>query len=285
MARTVTDAAMLLTAMAGSDPVDPQSADADAHKADYVKALNAQSLKGARLGVLRGTQGSSDATEPVYNAALEVLKAQGAELIEIPREQLEDLSQEQLTVLYYDFKQDLAAYLATTSPDKVKVRTLADLMAFNKTDEHEKVHGQEVFEFAEATSNFDAQEYKDARAAGLHKARDEGIDKWIRDNNITAVLALTNGPGGKVSPDGFVPPHGITKREGKGDKPPHATTYASISGYPNLTVPMGLVGGMPVGLTFIGPAWSEATLLSYGYAYEQASKARVAPTAYKTAKK
>jgi amidase len=285
MARTVTDAAMLLTVMAGSDPADPQSAESDAHKADYVKGLDAQSLKGARLGVLRGTQGTSEGTEPVYNAALEVLKAQGAELIEIPRETLEDLSQEQLTVLYYDFKQDLAAYLATTSPDKVKVRTLADLMAFDKTDEHEKVHGQEVFEFAEATTNFDAQEYKDARATGLRKARTEGIDKWLADNNITAVLALTNGPGGKVSPDGFVPPHGITKREGKGDKPPHATTYASIAGYPNLTVPMGLVGDMPVGLTFIGPAWSEQTLLSYGYAYEQASHARVPPAAYKAAKK
>jgi amidase len=234
---------------------------------------------------LRGTQGTSEGTEPVYNAALEVLKAQGAELIEIPRETLEDLSQEQLTVLYYDFKQDLAAYLATTSPDKVKVRTLADLMEFNKTDEHEKVHGQEVFEFAEATSNFDAQEYKDARATGLRKARTDGIDKWLADNNITAVLALTNGPGGKVNPDGFIPPHGITKREDKGDKPPHATTYASIAGYPNLTVPMGLVGDMPVGLTFIGPAWSEQTLLSYGYAYEQASHARVPPAAYKAAKK
>ena len=211
------------------------------------------------------------------SAALEVLKAQGAELIDIPRESLQDLSQEQLTVLYYDFKQDLAAYLATTSPDKVKVRTLADLMTFNLTEEHEKTHGQEVFEAAEATSNFDAQEYKDARAAGLKHARDEGIDRWLRENNITAVLALTNAPGGKVNPDGFVPPHGITKREGKGDKPPHATTYASISGYPNLTVPMGLVNGMPVGLTFIGPAWSEQLLLSLGFAYEQVTHARKPP--------
>lgn len=285
MARSVTDAAMLLTVMAGSDAGDAQSAEADAHKADYVKALNAQSLRGARLGVLRGTQGSSEAAEPVYNAALEVLKAQGAELIEIPRELLEDLSQEQLTVLYYDFKQDLAAYLATTSPDKVKVRDLAGLIAFNTTEEHEKTHGQEVFQAAENTTNFDAQEYKDARATGLRKARDEGIDKWLRDNNLTAVVALTNAPGGKVNPDGFVPPHSVVMREGKGDKPPHATTYASISGYPNLTVPMGLVNGMPVGLTFIGPAWSEATLLSYGFAYEQASHARVPPTAYKTAAK
>jgi amidase len=276
MARSVMDAAMLLTAMAGSDPADPQSADADAHKTDYAKGLDANALKGARLGVLRKTQGYSDLTEPVYNAALDVLKAQGATLVEIPPEQLEDLSQEQLTVLLTDFKQDLNAYLATTPP-AVKTRTLADLIEFDKTEEHEKQHAQDIFEMAEATTGFDAPDYKAARETGLRKARTEGIDKWLADNNLSAVVALTNAPGGKIEPDGTTPEHTVTKREDKGAKPPHATTYASIAGYPNLTVPMGLVNGMPVGLSFIGPAWSEQKLLSYGYAFEQAAHKRVPP--------
>ena len=280
MARTVMDTAMLLTAMAGSDPGDPQSAEADAHKTDYVVGLDTSSLKGTRLGVLRDTQGYSETTQPVFDAALEVLNAQGAELVEIPPQLLEDLSQEQLTVLYYDFKQDLNAYLAGT-PLAVKTRTLAELMEFNTTDPRESLHSQDIFETAEATTGFDAPEYKDARAKGLSKARTEGIDKWLADYNVSAVLALTKAPGPTITPDGAVREHSVTKREEKGAKPPHATTYASIAGYPILTVPMGLVEGMPVGLSFIGPAWSEQMLLSFGYAYEQASRMRVPPTAYK----
>ncbi len=280
MTRTVEDAAMLLTVMAGSDPGDPQSAEADAHKKNYENGLNAESLKGARLGVLRGTQGYNSQTQPVFDAALDVLRAQGAELIEIPEEILEDLSQEQLTVLFYDFKQDLNAYLQTTPPE-VKTRSLADLMEFNKADPRENMHGQEIFETAIATTGFDAPEYIEARATGLRKARDEGIDRWLSEFGVSAVLALTKGPGEMIPPDGIEPEHSVIKREAKGAKPPHATTYASIAGYPILSVPMGMVDGMPVGLSFIGPAWSEQMLLSFGYAYEQASKARVPPTAYK----
>jgi amidase len=271
---------MLLTVMAGSDPDDPQSAEADAHKTIYENGLNADSLKGVRLGVLRGTQGYTEETHPVFDAALEVMRARGAELVEIPAEQLEDLSQEQLTVLFYDFKQDLNAYLAGT-PQTVKTRTLADLMEFNRTDPRENMHGQEIFETSIATNGFDDPDYQNARATGLRKARDEGIDKWLSEYNVSAVLALTKGPGEIVPPDGIEPEHSVIKREEKGSKPPHATTYASIAGYPILTVPMGLVSGMPVGLSFIGPAWSEQMLLSFGYAYEQASRMRVPPTAYK----
>ncbi len=282
MTRTVKDAAMLLTVMAGSDPGDPQSAEADGHKTNYVSGLDAGSLKGVRLGVLRGTQGYSETTQPVFDAALDVLRTQGAELVEVPQELLEDLSQEQLTVLFYDFKQDLNAYLAGTPPE-VKTRSLTDLMEFNRTDPRESMHGQEIFETASATKGFGESEYKEARATGLRKARDEGIDKWLSDFNVQAVLALTKGPGEAIPPDGIVPEHSVILREEKGAKPPHATTYASIAGYPILTVPMGLVDGMPVGLSFIGPAWSEQMLLSFGYAYEQASHMRVPPAAYKQA--
>ena len=144
MARSVTDAAMLLNAMAGSDPGDPQSADADAHKTDYVKALDPVALKGVRA---RHAHAACAATMKrpsfgVRRLAMAVLKAQGAEVVEIPAGGLEDITPEMRTILLYDFKQDLNAYLAGTPPT-VKTRTLTDLIEFNKTEEHEKLHTQE----------------------------------------------------------------------------------------------------------------------------------------------
>jgi amidase len=283
MTRTVMDAAMMMTTLAGSDPTDPQTVEADAHKTDFAANLDAKSLNGVRLGVLRGTLDYNKTIEPVYNAALEVMRAQGAELVEIPPELLEDLTQEQLTVLYYEFKQDLNNYLAQTPPE-VTTRSLAELIAFNESDPRENMHDQDIFYAAQATTGYDAKEYIEARATGLRNATTEGIDKFLADYDVSALLSLSKGPGAELVPDGTIYEHFITKRETKGSKPPHATTYAAIAGYPMLSVPMGLLeNGMPVGISFIGPAWSEQMLLSLGYAYEQASQARVPPTAYKEA--
>ena len=277
MTRTVMGAAMMMTAMAGSDPADPQSVEADAHKTDFAANLDANALNGARLGVLRGTLDYNETIEPVYNSALEVFRAQGAELVEIPPELLEDLSQEQLTVLYYEFKQDLNDYLAQTPPE-VTTRSLSDLIAFNESDPRENMHDQDIIRAAQATTGYDAPEYIEARTAGLRKATTEGIDKLLADYDVSALLALSKGPGAELIPDGTIYEHFITKRETKGSKPPHATTYAAIAGYPVLSVPMGLVeNGMPVGISFIGPAWSDELILSLGYAYEQASHMRVPP--------
>ena len=257
--------------------------EADAHKTDFAANLDANALNGVRLGVLRGTLDYNEIIEPVYNAALEVMRAQGAELVEIPPELLEDLTQEQLTVLYYEFKQDLNNYLAQTPPE-VTTRSLAELIAFNESDPRENVHDQDIFYAAQATTGYDAKEYIEARATGLRNATTEGIDKFLADYDVSALLSLSKGPGAELVPDGTIYEHFITKRETKGSKPPHATTYAAIAGYPMLSVPMGLLeNGMPVGISFIGPAWSEQMLLSLGYAYEQASQARVPPTAYKEA--
>jgi len=279
----VMGAAMMMTTLAGSDPADPQTVEADAHKTDFAANLDANALNGVRLGVLRGTLDYNKTIEPVYNAALEVMRAQGAELVEIPPELLEDLTQEQLTVLYYEFKQDLNNYLAQTPPE-VTTRSLAELIAFNESDPRENMHDQDIFYAAQATTGYDAKEYIEARATGLRNATTEGIDKFLADYNVSALLSLSKGPGAELVPDGTIYEHFITKRETKGSKPPHATTYAAIAGYPMLSVPMGLLeNGMPVGISFIGPAWSEQMLLSLGYAYEQASQARVPPTAYKEA--
>ena len=285
MTRTVMGTAMMMTAMTGSDPTDPQSTEADAHKANFAANLDANALNGVRLGVLRGTLDYSETIEPLYNAALKVMQAQGAELVEIPPELLEDLSQEQLIVLYHEFKQDLNEYLAKTPPE-IQTRSLADLITFNESDPRENMHDQDIFRAAQATTGYDSPDYIEARSRGLRKATTEGIDKILADYNVSALLALSKGPGAKLVPDGTIYEHFITKREAKGSKPPHATTYAAIAGYPVLSVPMGLLeNGLPVGISFFGPAWSDQMLLSLGYAFEQASQARVPPNAYKQAAK
>jgi amidase len=172
------------------------------------------------------------------------------------------------TILKTELKVDLAAYLATTSPEQVPSRTLADLIAFNKAhaDRELALFGQELFEQSEATKGLDDPDYLKAKAEAHRLAGPDGIDAMLAANNVTALVAPTLGPSWLIDPvlgDRFV--------GGGAGAPP------AIAGYPHLTAPMGLVDGLPVGLSFIGPAWSEARLLAYGYAYEQASHARQAP--------
>jgi amidase len=282
MARSVTDAAMMLTALAGSDAGDPASKDADAHKADYVKGLDAGALKGKRIGVLRGTRDYTEATRAPFDKALTVLKAQGADLVEIPDGVLQDISQEDRTVLLYDFKEDVTAYLAGTSPDKVKTRTLADLIAFNKGDPRESTHDQDLFEAAEATTGRQDPAYVENMEAAKRMVQADGLDRAMKEYNVSALVALTRGPAEPIVPDNTGGGHPIAQHS-KGATPPSTSQIAALAGYPDLTVPMGLFEGLPVGISFLGAPWSEQTLLSYGYAYEQASHARVPPQAYKKA--
>jgi amidase len=274
MARSVTDVAMLLTVLAGSDPADPRTADADAHKTDFAKALDRQALKGARIGVLRSGGRDAEKTQPAFDQALEVLKAQGAELVELPGT-LENLNDVGLQAEAYNFKHDIAAYLAG-APPAVKVRTLDDLIAFNKADPRESKISMLYWEEAAAT-NGDLQDPKYLQLMEYiqRKAGPEGYDALLSQNNLKALVTVAGGPAG-------VPPADGTPRQGgRGDGPGSFTRNAAIGGYPILSVPMGAVEGMPVDLSFVGPQWSEATLLSYGYAYEQAGYKRVPPEAYK----
>lgn len=277
MARNVTDAAMMMNVMAGSDPGDAASAEADAHKTDYVKALSKDALKGRKIGVIRGMSGYSEQTTPLFDEALGVLTAQGAELVDIPADIFEDLSQEQRVILIYDFKQDLNAYLAAASPSQ-KVRTMTDLVAFNKADPRENIWSQDLVEAAEATTGRDNPEYVTALEYAKRKAGPEGYDKAFA-YGVVAVVTPTGQPAGLIPPPGTAG-HTISARP-KGSSPPSPSMYAALAGYPNLTVPMGQVDGLPVGLSFIGPKWSEAALLAMAYAYEQASGKRVPPVAYK----
>jgi amidase len=276
MARSVTDVAMMLTVLAGSDAADPRTEGADTHKVDYAKTIDPTRLKGARIGVLRAGGREAEKVGPLFDQALEVLKAQGAELVEVqgPLENLNDIG---LQAEAYNFKHDIAAYLAS-APPAVKARTVDDLLAFNKTDPRETKISNLYWEEAAATSG-DLQDpkYLELLATIQRKAGPEGYDAIFSQNNLTAFVTPSGGPAG-------VPPADGTPRQGgRGDGPGSFTRNAAIGGYPILSVPMGNVEGMPVDISFVGPQWSEQTLLSYGKAYEQAGYKRVPPEAYKKA--
>lgn len=280
MARTVRDTAMLLTVLAGSDPGDPASKDADAHKVDYVQGLTLDALKGKRIGVLRDTRDYDATTRPVYDAALAALAAQGAELVELPSDILEDTSQEQRLIMIYDIKEDMAAYLSS-APPAVELRTMADLIAFNRNDPRERIHDQEFFLAAQATTEGRKNpKYIEALEYAQHRAGPEGFDRAFVEFDVDAVVAVSRGPAELIPPDGVSGLHVAGERR-KGAVPASVSGNAALAGYPNLTVPMGFANGLPIGLSFVGPAWSEQLLLSLGYAYEQATQARVPPTAYK----
>ncbi len=288
MGRNVRDTAMLLNVLAGSDPEDPASANADQNKTDYVKGLSTDALQGRRIGVYRGV-GAFERVQPVFDEALATLTAQGATLIDIPDAVLEDLSQEHRMVMISDIKDDMAAYLAT-APASVKSRTLADLIAFNASDPRENPFGQDLFEAAEATPGRAGEEYIKTREYAQRRAGAEGYGKALSDYQLDAIAAPTGGPAGLITPP--APAAGAAPSAGgghpaaiapKGSRRPSISGIAALAGYPNLSVPMGYVEGLPVGLSLVGAPWTEGQLLAMGYAYEQASKKRVPPTAYKQA--
>lgn len=267
MTRTVRDAALVLNVIAGSDPADPATAEADARKTDYAAALEAASLRGVRIGVARFLTGYSDGTDAVFEANLERLRQAGAVLIEIKDgPDMDAVGGAEFTVLLTELKADLNAYLATTDRAQVKTRTLADVIAFNRATPRElALFDQDLFEAAEATGGLSDPAYVAARETSLRLAGAEGIDRLLKDNDVAVLIAPTTGPAWMtdvVNGDHYL---GL------------ASTLPAVAGYPHLTVPMGQVGGLPVGLSFIGGQWQDARVLALGYAFEQLEPQRIAP--------
>ncbi|UYY57945.1 amidase [Sphingomonas sp. S2-65] len=265
MARTVKDAAILFSAMVGTDPEDAATKDAARFRRDYAASLSDTALRGMRIGYWRPQMDAGLGAS--FDAALDQLRLAGAILVEVKMPELKGLGDAESLVLYTELKADLAAYLATT-PGTVKTRTLADVIAFNEAHRAEEMpfFGQESFLRAEKTKGLADPEYLAARTSSQRQAGAEGIHAMLKAGNVQLLVTPTYG-----TPWLSDPAHGDQFTG------PSASELPAVSGYPHLTVPMGLVDGLPAGLSFIGTAYSEPLLLNAGYAYEQASHARVVP--------
>ena len=271
MTRTVADAAALLTVLAGEDPRDAATARAGARQArtDYTKALSGASLKGARIGVARKRYfGYSVKTDALIEEAIKAMRAQGAVIVDpadIPTAaRLDDCEFE---VLLYEFKDGLNAYLKALGPS-ARVKSLAELIAFNQKEAAREMpyFGQEIFEMAQKKGPLTTPAYRQALTTCRSRSRTLGIDAVMSTHKLDALIAPTGGPAWTtdlVNGDHYLG---------------SSSTPAAVAGYPSVTVPAGLVNGLPVGISFFGRAWSEAKLLSYAYAFEQATKARKPPT-------
>jgi len=272
MARSVEDAAILLDAMTGFDPADPASRNIQYFAPhSYAADLSRATLKGVRIAVLHPDM--PEAMKPAYAAALAVLTAQGAVLVDVEMPKLDGLGEAETLVLHTELKADLDAYLATTPPS-VKTRTLADVIAFNDANRATEMpfFGQETFAAAAKTEGLADPEYLGALAKSRRLAGKEGIDAMLAQANATLIAAPTYGL-----------PWLSDTVSGDGGEGPSASQLPAVAGYPHLTVPMGLVKGLPVGLSFIATALGDQSVLDAGHVYEQASHARVAPRYLPTA--
>jgi amidase len=258
MTRSVADAALLLNAIAGSDPADPATLEADARKVDFAAGLAAASLDSVRIGVLRKQVGDNPAVERLFNLALSDFVRAGAVLVPIEYDPPDELGAAEFAVLLYELREDLATYLAT-SPAEIPVRDLDQVIAFNEAHAGEELRwfGQDIFE--QAVKATDRAAYEKARADSLRLAGAEGIDRLLAEHGVAFLVAPTTGPAwltDLVLGDNYEGSIG-------------AGSLAAIAGYPHLSVPMGAVEGLPVGLSVIGAKWDDAAVLGAGAVYER----------------
>jgi amidase len=258
MTRTVADAALLLTAIAGEDPADGVTVDVP-RVADYTAGLEDFSLKGVRIGVMRNQIGNRADVAQVFGTALSDLERAGAVLVDIEFEPNRQMYGDSFTVLLFELREEMGKYLQSL-PGEDMPRSLADLIAFNNehADEEMRWFGQELFEQAEATTDRDA--YETARDNAVRIAGKETLDKLLADNNVQFLVAPTRGPAWTsdlVNGDNYNGSIGFG-------------SPAAIAGYPHLTVPMGAVEGLPVGISFFGAKWADHDVLKLGRAYEKA---------------
>jgi amidase len=271
MARTVKDVAILLSAMAGVDAADrvTEESEGKAH-ADYTRFLDANGLKGKRIGIEKKPQGDNQFMLSLIKKAVDLLKQQGAEIIEIEYfDKISKLGDAEFEVMKYEFKAGLNKYLSTAT---AKVKTLKDVIDFNKANEDKAMpyFKQETLEASQKMEDLDSKGYKEA----LQKSHFDSkriIDGVMQTNKLDAICGLTMGPACSID---------VVYGDRWGDV--FLTQPAAISGYPHISVPVGMVYDLPVGISFFGSPYSENVLLTIAYAYEQASMHRVPPK-FKTA--
>jgi amidase len=267
MARTIRDAAILLSALAGSDPRDnATAASAGKTAADYTQFLDPNGLRGARIGVARKYFGFSDSVDSLMNDVIDEMKRQGAVLVDpADLDSFGKFDDSELVVLLYELKADLNVYLAGR-PDAA-VRSLKDVIEFNERNKEKEMpyFMQDLFIKAEAKGPLTSKEYLDALEANHRLSRAEGIDGVMDKFRLDAIMAPTGGPAWLTDlVDG--------DHAGGG-----SSNAAAVAGYPDITVPAGFISGLPVGVSFFGRAWSEPVLLKIAYGFEQSTKVRKPP--------
>lgn len=268
MARSVADAAALLSALTGADPRDPATAASRGHlEADYTRFLDPRGLRGARIGVARNYFGFNERVDRLLEEALTVMKAQGAVLVDPVDDPTKGAYDDtEFEVMLYEFKAGLNAYLKTLGPG-ARVRTIQEVIAFNEQNREREMpwFGQEIMVRAAAMGPLTAPAYRRARARNLRLSRRLGIDAMLRAHRLDAIVAPTGGTPWKtdlINGDHFS--GGFS-------------TAAAVAGYPHLTVPAGYLHGLPVGISFFAGAWQEGALIRLAYGFEQATRHRRPP--------
>ncbi len=267
MARCVTDAAILLGALTGVDARDAATGrSSEKGLRDYTQFLAADGLRGARIGVARNFFGFHEQVDAVIEGALEAMREEGAVMVDTDLASGQDYSESEYEVLLYEFKHGLNAYLESLGPD-APVGSLEDVIAFNERNKDRVMpyFGQEHLMRAQTKGPLSERAYREALARNHRLARDEGIDATLEKHQLDAIVAPTNGPAWTT--DLINGDHAL----GGSSSP------AAVAGYPNITVPAGFVGGLPVGISFFSTAFQEPTLLKLAFAFEQATKVRRPP--------
>jgi amidase len=270
MARTVSDAAILLSAMTGPDQKDDITVNDKNKPKEYGSNLNKDTLKGKRIGVVRKLMGFHSEVDKIMEQAIEDMKQAGAELVDVELENLHQYGNEEYQVLLYEFKHDLNKYLSQCKFPIVK--SLDDIIKFNEQykDLEMPWFGQEIMEMANQKGDLNESEYKEALAKCKKLAGEEGIDLTLKKHKLDALVAPTNGPAWNIdliNGDHF----------GGG-----SSQAAAVSGYPNITIPAGFVHSLPIGISFFAEAFSEEKLINIAYSYEQNTMHRRPPEYYST---
>ena len=267
MTRTVTDAALLLTVLAGVDARDAATANTKQHATDYTHFLDKNGLKGARIGIVRNAMSSNLRQQVIVDAAIEVLRQQGAILIDVEIPNITKYADSELEVLLYELKADLNNYLAEFGHGSA-VSSLADVIAFNEKNRAKEMpyFDQELLIKGQAKGDLTSADYLAALENNHRYSRTEGIDQIMQQHQLDALFASTGGPAwitDYINGDHIVDSF---------------STPAAVAGYPHITVPAGFFGGLPVGVSFTAGAYAEGMIIKLAYAYEQASKQRKPPT-------
>jgi len=266
MAKTVKDVAILLGAMAGIDADDAVTKQSDGRsQPDYTKFLDVNALKGKRIGIDKKPQGDNQYLHALQQKSAELIKQLGAEIVELEYlDKISKLGDSEFLLLQYEFRDGLNKFLAGSN---AKMKSLTDVIEFNKQNENRAMpyFKQDILENSDKKKNLDSKEYKSAFSKSHLQSR-KMLDSLFKENKLDAITGLTMGPACSID---------VVYGDRWGDV--SLTSPAAMAGYPHISVPCGAVYELPVGLSFFGPAYSEAVLIGIAYAYEQASRARTAP--------